>query len=257
MPPARRPPDEARAPATELIWFPGTCSRVTLIALEELAVPFQTTTVPWGWADDPGLLAHNPKGKVPTLLMDGIVLTENPAILTHLHRRHPERGLLPSGGPAVDIDVLATMSWFASGIHPLVARLRYPASVNDEPSSFARTRELAGERLKRCLGVLELRLADREWLYGEWSAIDGYLLWLWFRAAGAGFDVTPFPRCADHAQRCEQRPSVVRALDREEREFARLVRERALPVEPPPYQAGRAPRPERGWNQAKTRAAPA
>jgi glutathione S-transferase len=240
MPPRRRT-DSGRH-AIELIWFPGTCSRVTLIALEELEVPFQTATVPWGWADDPGLLAHNAKGKVPTLLIDDVVLTENPAILTHLHRRYPDRGLLPSGDPATDIEVLSTMSWFASGIHPLVARLRYPASVNDEPSTFARTRELAGGRLDRCFQVLEASLAEREWLYGEWSCLDGYLLWLWFRAVGAGFVGSRYPRCADHAQRCERRPSVTRALDREEGELARLVGEGTLTAEPPPHQAGRLPR---------------
>jgi glutathione S-transferase len=255
MSPMRRPPGELGEPA-ELIWFPGTCSRVTLIALEELELPFRTTTVPWGWANDAALLARNPKGKVPTLVTDDVVLTENPAILAYLHHHHPDSGLLPSGGLAVDIDVASTTSWFASGIHPLVARLRYPASVNDAPSSFARTRELASGRLDRCFALLEARLADRDWLYEEWSALDGYLLWLWFRAAGAGFDVRRYPQCADHAQRCEQRPSVARALDREEAEFARLIREGSLPVQLPPYQAGRAPRLQSVSNQANTRVAP-
>lgn len=44
-------------------------------------------------------------------------------------------------------------------------------------------------------------MSDREWLYGDWSIVDGYLLWLWFRAVGSGMDGSDFPRCADHAQR--------------------------------------------------------
>jgi glutathione S-transferase len=227
----------------ELVWFPGTCARVTLIALEELGADFTTTTVPWNWAEDRDHLARNAKGKVPTLLIDGSVLTENPAILTYLHGLHPEVGLLPDGNALERSEVLATMSWFAAGIHPLVARLRYPMSVNDDPGGFDRTRELAGQRLARCFAVLEARLSDRPWLYREWTALDGYQLWLWFRATGAGFDSAPFPRCADHALRCEQRPSVARALDREEAEYARLLGANALPATLPPYQAGRAPRP--------------
>jgi len=226
----------------ELVWFPGTCSRVPLIALEELEVELQTTTVPWGWADDPEHLARNPKGKVPTLLIDGVVFTENPAILTHLHALYPGARLLPEGDAVFQAEVLATLSWFAAGIHPLVARMRYPRSVNDDPSSFARTRELAARRFERCLTVLEARLGDRPWLYGDWSALDGYLLWLWFRAVGAGFDGSGFPRCAEHAERCEQRPSVARALDREEAEYARLLAAGDLPAAIPPHQAGRAPR---------------
>jgi glutathione S-transferase len=226
----------------ELFWFPGTCSRVTLIALEELAVEFTTTTVPWNWADDRDHLARNPKGKVPTLRIDTTMLTENPAILTYLDGLQREAGLLPGDNPLERTEVLATMSWFAAGIHPLVARLRYPMSVNDDPISFTRTRELAGQRLARCFDVLEARLENRQWLYRGWTALDGYLLWLWFRAAGAGFDIARFPRCADHANRCEQRPSVARALDREEAEYARLAAADALPATLPPYQAGRAPR---------------
>jgi len=227
----------------ELVWFPGTCSRVTLIALEELGVAFTTTAVPWGWADDPQHLARNPKGKVPTLLHDGATVTENPAILTYLHGLYPERGLLPDRDALDRIEVLAMMSWFAAGIHPLVARMRYPMSVNDDPGTFARTRELAAGRLGRCLHTLEARLIDRQWLFGAWSALDGYLLWLWFRAVGADFDGSPFPRCADLARRCELRPSVARALDREEAEYQRLLSAGALPATLPPYQAGRAPRP--------------
>jgi glutathione S-transferase len=115
-------------------------------------------------------------------------------------------------------------------------------SINDDPASFARTRELATQRLRRCFEAVEAELRDREWLFGTWSALDGYLLWLWFRAVGAGFDGSRFPRCAELAQRCELRPSVARALDREEAEYERLLSANALPATLPPYQAGRVPR---------------
>jgi hypothetical protein len=37
--------------AVELVWFPGSCSRVTLIALEEIGAPFTATMVPFGWRE--------------------------------------------------------------------------------------------------------------------------------------------------------------------------------------------------------------
>ncbi|PSD30298.1 glutathione S-transferase, partial [Stenotrophomonas maltophilia] len=40
-------------------------------------------------------LALNPAGVVPTLLIDGLVLTEAAAIALYLADRHPEAGLLP------------------------------------------------------------------------------------------------------------------------------------------------------------------
>jgi glutathione S-transferase len=145
------------------------------------------------------------------------------------------------GNALVDIDALATMSWFASGLHPLIARLRFPMTANDDPSTFDRTRAMAAHGLARCFAILEERLSDREWLYGNWSIVDGYLLWLWFRAVGSGMDGSHFPRCADHAQRCEQRPSVTRALDREESAFASVLASGTLRETLPPHQVGRAP----------------
>jgi glutathione S-transferase len=228
-------------PAIELVWFPGSCSRVTLIALEEVAAPFTTTVVPWGWRESLEYRAINPKGKVPTLVIDGVRFTETPAIVMHLARTHPEARLLPTGDPFVEIDVLAMMSWFASGLHPLVARLRFPKLVNDDPASFERTRAMAAKELRASFAILERRLADREWLYADWSIVDGYLLWCWFRAAGSGMDGSEFPRCAEHAQRCERRPSVARALDREESEYAQLLSSGSVSVKLPPHQVGRAP----------------
>jgi glutathione S-transferase len=41
-----------------------------------------------------------------------------------------------------------------------------------------------------------------KWWYGsDWSMMDAYLNWCWFRATGAGFDPTPFPRLATDAER--------------------------------------------------------
>ena len=232
--------------AIELMWFPGSCSRVTLIALEEISARFTATVVPFGWRESLEYRALNPKGKVPTLMIDRVRFTETLAIVMHLARTHPEARLLPTGDPLIEIDVLATMAWFASGLHPLVARLRFPKLVNDDPASFERTRAMAAHELRASFAILEQRLADREWLYDDWSVVDGYLLWCWFRAVGSGMDGSDFRRCADHAQRCERRPSVARVLDREESEYAQLLSSGSLGVRLPPHQVGRAPVPANG-----------
>jgi glutathione S-transferase len=93
--------------AVELVWFPGSCSRVTLIALEEIGAQSTATVVPFGWRESLAYRALNPKGKVPTLMIDGVRFTETLAIVMHLARLHPEGRLLPTGDPLVEIDVLA------------------------------------------------------------------------------------------------------------------------------------------------------
>ena len=225
----------------ELVWFPGTCSRVTLVALEEIGEPFTTRLSPLAREADPEFLSINPKGKVPVLTIDGMALTETPAIMTHLARLYPAAELLPTGDPLIAIDALATMSWIAGGIHPSITRLRYPLRFCDVPGSAGRTRALAAEALRGCFEVTEARLADREWLYEKWSVVDAYLLWAWFRAVGSGMDAGGLGRCADHATRCELRPSVASALDLEESTYAEMLAARALPFELPPYQVGRTP----------------
>lgn len=224
----------------ELWWFPGSCSRVTLIALEEIGVPFTTRLSPLQRGVDAAFLSVNPKGKVPVLKIDGASLTETPAILTHLAAVYPNARLLPVDDPLAAIDALATMSWIAGSIHPSITRLRYPLRCCDMPGSEERTRALAAATLRGCFELAEQRLDDREWLSETWSVVDAYLLWAWFRAVGSGMDSRGLARCAAHAQRCERRPSVSRALDREEATYAEMLATGVLPAGRPPNQVGRA-----------------
>lgn len=223
----------------ELVWFPGTCSRVTLVALEEIGAPFTTRLASVARASDPELLSVNPKGKVPVLLAGGVTVTETPAIMTYLNDRYPAAKLLPAPDSATAIDALATMSWIAGGIHPAITRLRYPNRFCDVPGSADRTRALAAQALRECFEIVEERLAGGGWLYDEWSIVDAYLLWAWFRAVGSGMDAACLTGCAEHAARCELRASVARALDREESTYAEMSANGVLAVDLPPHQVGR------------------
>lgn len=230
-----------RVAVLELIWFPGTCSRVALIALEEIGEPFSTRVSPVDRSHDPAFLAVNPKGKVPVLTVDGVMLTEIPAIMTRLAALYPQARLLPAGDWLVENDALAMMCWIAGAMHPSITRMRYPQRFCDVPGSEGRTRALAAEALRTCFELVEQRLDAGGWLYGEWSIVDAYLLWAWFRAAGSGMDCTALPGCAAHAARCEQWPSVARALDHEEALYAEMLASGALTVKLPPHQVGRTP----------------
>lgn len=68
-------------------------------------------------------LALNPAGVVPTLLIDGLVLTEAAAIALYLADRHPEAGLLGAGHAAawrcLPLDVLVCQ-YAAAGLSGLV-----------------------------------------------------------------------------------------------------------------------------------------
>ncbi len=232
-------------PSIDLYWSPGSCARVPFVALEETGAPFTVHVVNRyiGEHQTPEYRALNPKEKVPTVVIDGWVITENPVIQTVLARTFPEAHLLPTADERVVTDALSTMAWFASGLQPAVARQRFPGVFSDDEDSWERIRALARKELEKGFAILEDRLDFREWLFGAWTIVDAFMLWLWFRAVGSGMDTTPFPRCADHARRTEARPSVSRVLDREELEFARFQEAGTVPDRIPPFQVGRTPAP--------------
>jgi glutathione S-transferase len=230
-------------PSIHLYWSPGSCARVPFVALEEIGEPYELHVLNRyiGEHQTAEYSALNPKQKVPTVVIDDWVLTENPVIQQVLARRFPAAGLLPMGDERTHTDALTLMAWFASGLQPAVARQRFPRMFSDDEASLERIRAIARNELEKGFEILERRLEDREWLLEQWSIVDVYMLWLWFRAVGSGMHPAPFPRCADHALRTEQRPSVARVLDREEIEFARFAERGTVPPTIPPHQVGRTP----------------
>jgi glutathione S-transferase len=198
----------------ELFYAPTACCDAALIALEHLAAPYELHLVRFGKGDNrqPKYLELNPNGKVPLLLADGKPLTENTAILTYLAKTHPEAGLLPFGkGEYEDAKILADLAWVASGLHPLVTRIFLPSKICDLPEASARVKEIASDAMKPNLVMIEERLTDRDWMYGAWSALDGYIFWVHNRLQVAGFDLAPFPRFRAHGVRMMDLPAVKRA----------------------------------------------
>jgi glutathione S-transferase len=202
-----------------LYFAPGACSRVAMIALEEIGQPFDTRLVAFmkGEHKAPDYLALNPAGKVPLLVAEGRPVTQNAAILTFLARAFPKAGLLPFTGDAYgDAQVLSRLAWCSSDLHPLVTRIRIPMFFCDLPDAPARVRSIAEGAMAAQLAPVEALLATQSWLLGDqWSAVDAYFYWVWFRISGAGFNSEPFPNIVDFARRMEKRPAVQRAIARD------------------------------------------
>lgn len=216
-----------------LYMAPGTCARVSAIALEELGLSFETRVVRFmkGEHKSTEYKQHNPKGKVPALLYDGESLTENVAILTYLHERHGD--LLPLTDNALaKARHLADLCFCATTLHPLVTRIRMPhLFAGEEAARDVKERGEAG--MDEYFALIEQRLNNQLWWYGDkWSVIDAYIFWCFWRVEGAGYDVSRFPCFKTHARRMEERPSVQRALAREKAAEESLKQEGLLFVPP-------------------------
>jgi glutathione S-transferase len=100
-----------------LYFSPGASSMAPHIALHEVGAPFEGKPMSFNKKDmrQPAFLAVNPEGKVPTLLIDGRVLTEVAGILFYLAKRFPAAGLLPDGDIEAEAHVVSWMSFIAAG----------------------------------------------------------------------------------------------------------------------------------------------
>ncbi len=219
-----------------LHFAPQTCARVTLTALEEIGEPFGKRLIAFmaGEHRSPAFLTVNPAGKVPALETAQGVIVQNGAILTYLAQRHPAAGLLPTGDGPQAVQALSELFRIAADLHPLVTRFVLPQMITTQAEQAASIRDKAREVLTAQLAPMEQRLAGQAWMLGnDWSIIDAYLAWIWFRTTGAGFDPQTFPAVNSHYAAASARPSALAALAHEAQAQDEL-KARGLFFQPPP-----------------------
>jgi glutathione S-transferase len=175
---------------------PGSSSMAPHIAMHELHLDFDSRWVSFARREQhaPDYLAVNPEGKVPTLLVDGRVLTEVAAILYYLARRHPEAGLWPENDIEAQAQVLSWMSFIAATVHP--------------------ARRIGLERWTEVFEIAERRLAGRQWAIDRYSIADIHLFRLFWRFFTATQPAAgKFPGLTAHYDRMMARPAVQRTLE--------------------------------------------
>jgi len=203
---------------------PGSCSTSIHILLEELDLPFEVTIVnmPAGDHRRPEYLALNPKGTIPTLVLDdGHALTEFQAIAYWLARSYPRRRLLPDDA-LLAAKTMELMDYVVGTVHGLgYTRLftteRYlPVGVTDTDKAAwqlgiqARGREIINE----AFAIIEARLPATGYAIGDdFTIADAALFYVEFWADKTGLTLPP--RCSAHYQRVRARPVVQRVLREE------------------------------------------
>lgn len=193
------------------------CSRVTLTALEQVGAPYADHMIDFrkGEHKQPAYLAINGQGKVPALVVDGQVLTENVAILRWLHATYPAAGLFPPAANAwEEAQQLSVLAWISSTWHPTVRAVKAPFMWTT--GDVAPVQEKGGQLFRPLLDQLDAALAQRRWWFGDaWSIVDSYFWWATINSEFGGFDLGSWTNIARHRADNEAHPALQRALARE------------------------------------------
>ncbi len=161
-------------------------------------------------------LALNPAGVVPTLVMDGQVLTEAAAIALHLADLHPHAGLLPAPGTPLRGEAYRWMFWCANTVQPAYRAWFYAHEMAGADNAEA-TRQHARERLEAAWQRLADHLqASGPYMLGEQlSVVDFMLVMLlrWSRNMPTPSDRWPVLKA--YADRLKARPAFIEVYRRE------------------------------------------
>lgn len=195
-----------------LFHSPNTRSTGALLLLEEIGVPYELRILNMkaGEQRQPAYLAVNPMGKVPALLHDGALVTEQVAVYLYLADRFPDAGLAPPVDDALRGPYLRWMVFYAACFEPAVV----DRALKREPGGQAMSPYGDYDTM---LTTLTTQLARGPWLLGDrFSAAD--VLWGTGLGWTTGFGLVPErPEIRGYIERVNARPAVaiVKARDAE------------------------------------------
>jgi glutathione S-transferase len=163
-----------------------------------------------------GYLALNPAGRVPTLLIDGQVLTEAAAIALYLADRHPQAGLLPAVGKPARGEAYRWMFWCANTVQPAYRAWFYPhEAAGGECIEAVRT--MARQQLEAAWQHVAAHLQDGgPYLLGDAPGVVDFMLVMlmrWSRNMPTPSDHWPVLKA--YADRLKARPAFAEVYRRE------------------------------------------
>ena len=203
---------------------PGSCTTGIHILLEELELPFEVTIVNLQAGDhrQPRYLELNPKGTIPTLVLDDVAsLTSFPSIAYWLARRYPRKRLL-SDDPFLAARTLDLLDHSVNTVHGQGFTRIFTTDVylpeGLEPTDKARWTSAITARgqaiVREAFDVIEIRLPETGYAMGaDFTIADAALFYVFFWASKT--DIPLPPRCQALFERIRARPLVHQVLREE------------------------------------------
>jgi len=201
----------------ELWYWPTPNGWKISIALEEMELPYDLKPVNIGTGEqfDPAFQALSPNGRMPAIVdpdgPDGRPLSifESGAILQYLGAKSGRFYPQDSRGKA---EVDQWLFWQVGGLGPMAGQTHHfrqyaPALTSDQRHLAYGVRRYTDET-HRLYGVLDRRLADREFVAGDYSIAD-MAIWPWIVPwERQGQDLAEFPNLKRWFETVDARPGV-------------------------------------------------
>lgn len=201
----------------KLFFAPGACSLASHVLVHELDLPVEVVSV--SLTDPQGLHKQvSPFGRVPALqLDDGVVITENTAILPFLADLKPDTSLFAPLGSLERAQIQSWLGYLSSEVHTAAFRpINRPGRYHPDEGQHAQVRASGIALLRSALAPIAAHLQTHTWLVGErFTIADAYLgVFLGWIARAPG---NPFKDETLDAYflRYQQRPAVKAATEAE------------------------------------------
>ncbi|WP_419909826.1 glutathione S-transferase N-terminal domain-containing protein [Hoeflea sp.] len=212
----------------QLYSFPTPNGVKVSIALEELGLPYEAHLAHIGNDDQktPEFLSLNPNGKIPAIIdpdgPDGlpIGIFESGAILLYLAEK---TGKLIPADPAGRLECIQWLFFQMAGVGPMFGQLGHFYKFAADKISDPYPTERYLNETKRLLGVLDGRLAGRQWIMGDDYTIADIATFPWVRTvrdfyeAGDAVGLNEFKNVTGWLESCMERPASVKGMTIPER----------------------------------------
>lgn len=186
--------------------------RKVSILLEELDLPY--TVVPVDISKDeqfrPEFLAISPNNRIPAIVDrdNGLSLMESGAIMLYLAEKTGR--FLPPDMPG-RYRAIEWLMWQMGGPGPMLGQVHHFLRFNPGKAPYAEQRYQAEAR--RLYGVLDRRLAEAEFVAGEYSIAD-MAIWPWIsRFEWQQIDLAGYRNVTRWYRQIAARPAVQRGYD--------------------------------------------
>jgi glutathione S-transferase len=184
-------------------------------ALEEVGQPYDVRLVSMKAIKESPHRALNPFGSIPTYEEGDLALFESGAILLHIAERHD--GLF-SKDPDARARAITWMFAALNTVEPPIVAWEMAEYFETDKSWRGEHRAMLEEQIHSRLGDLSKRLADADWLDGDFSAADVLMVTVLRRLEGSGI-VDKYSNLSSYVARGEARPAYQRAFAAQRKVF--------------------------------------